>query len=79
MALYDKTGELHASQAGNVDSVTLMSTDTERITNGMRFVHETWATAVEATLAVFLLWRQVGVVAVAPVIIALGIFCTIPL
>lgn len=49
-----------------------MSTDTQRIADGIKFVHELWATLLEAGLAIFLLQRQVGALAVAPIGIALG-------
>jgi ABC-type bacteriocin/lantibiotic exporter with double-glycine peptidase domain len=48
-------------------ALTLMSTDIERIRMGLRFVHETWASMIQAGLAAWMLYRQVGVVFVAPV------------
>ncbi|XRM48571.1 hypothetical protein ABZX51_011487 [Aspergillus tubingensis] len=48
-------------------ALTLMSTDMERIRMGLRFVHETWASLIQAGLAAWLLYRQLGVVFVAPV------------
>ncbi|PKX93791.1 putative ABC multidrug transporter [Aspergillus novofumigatus IBT 16806] len=48
-------------------ALTLMSTDMERIRMGLRFVHETWASMIQAGLAAWMLYRQLGVVFVAPV------------
>ncbi|RAK74304.1 putative ABC multidrug transporter [Aspergillus fijiensis CBS 313.89] len=48
-------------------ALTLMSTDMERIRMGLRFVHETWASLIQAGIAAWMLYRQLGVVFVAPV------------
>ncbi|GFF55775.1 canalicular multispecific organic anion transporter 1 [Aspergillus udagawae] len=48
-------------------ALTLMSTDMERIRMGLRFVHETWASVIQAGLAAWMLYRQLGIVFVAPV------------
>ncbi|KAE8374180.1 putative ABC transporter [Aspergillus bertholletiae] len=48
-------------------ALTLMSTDMERIRMGIRCVHETWASMIQAGLAAWMLYRQLGVVFVAPV------------
>ncbi|EAW21065.1 putative ABC transporter [Aspergillus fischeri NRRL 181] len=48
-------------------ALTLMSTDMERIRMGLRFVHETWASMIQAGLAAWMLYRQLGVVFIAPV------------
>lgn len=55
-----------------MNAVTLMSTDTQRIADGIKFIHEIWTTLLEADLALFLLQRQVGALAVAPIGVALG-------
>jgi ABC-type multidrug transport system fused ATPase/permease subunit len=48
-------------------AVTLMSTDMERIDTGFRSLHETWACLVQAGLASWLLYNQLGVLFVAPI------------
>jgi ABC-type bacteriocin/lantibiotic exporter with double-glycine peptidase domain len=48
-------------------ALTLMSTDMERIRMGLRSVHEAWASVIQAGLAAWMLYRQLGVVFVAPV------------
>jgi ABC-type multidrug transport system fused ATPase/permease subunit len=57
-------------QLGSSDdsaALTLMSTDMERIRMGLRSVHEAWASVIQAGLAAWMLYRQLGVVFVAPV------------
>jgi ATP-binding cassette subfamily C (CFTR/MRP) protein 1 len=40
--------------------MTLMISDMQSITSASAFIHEIWAALLELTLAVWLLWRQVG-------------------
>ena len=47
--------------------VTLMSNDVERAVQGIRYLHEVWANAVQAGVAVYILERQAGVACVVPV------------
>jgi ATP-binding cassette subfamily C (CFTR/MRP) protein 1 len=53
-------------------AVTLMSTDVDRVTTSLHLVNEIWARLIEIGLGVWLLWRQLGVVSLAPIIIVLG-------
>lgn len=73
-AISSKILLVKAEQANDMNAVTLMSTDTQRIADGTKFVHEIWATVVEAGIAMFLLERQVGALAAAPLGIAIGKF-----
>ena len=47
--------------------ITLMSNDVERAVQGVRYLHEVWANAVQAGVAVYILERQAGVACVVPV------------
>lgn len=47
-------------------ALTLMSTDIERINNGLRSIHDIWASIIQAALASWMLYKQLGVVFVAP-------------
>lgn len=67
-AIYQKTLEVSDGAA----SITLMSTDVERITTGMRYVHELWSNIIEIGIGTYLLERELGVACVAPVIVAAG-------
>lgn len=67
-AIYRKTLEVNDGKG----SITLMSTDVERITTGMRYIHEIWANVVEVGMGIWLLERELGVASVAPVVVAGG-------
>ena len=55
-----------------MEAVALMNTDVERIVVSIRMLHESWATAVESAVAIFLLEREVGRLALAPIAVAVG-------
>ncbi|KAL3446335.1 P-loop containing nucleoside triphosphate hydrolase protein [Aspergillus insuetus] len=55
-------------------AVSLMSTDTESICQSASTLHELWAAPIESAVAIFLLYRQLGLAALAPV--AVAIFAT---
>lgn len=48
-----------------------MSTDVERIRQGMLSVHELWANPIEIAIASFLLERSLGISFLAPIIVVL--------
>lgn len=48
-------------------ALTLMSTDMERIRSGMRYLHEIWASLLQAAFAAWMLYNRLGVVFVAPI------------
>jgi ATP-binding cassette subfamily C (CFTR/MRP) protein 1 len=52
-------------------AVTLMSTDIDRLTMSLTRVMELWAQLIEVALGVWFLWRQIGAIAIAPIIITL--------
>lgn len=52
--------------------VTLMNADIERISSGFRYVHDVWACIVEIPIALYLLWRQLGIASVAPIVVVVG-------
>ncbi|KAF5242417.1 hypothetical protein FANTH_8703 [Fusarium anthophilum] len=66
-AIFHKTLELSLTNTARAASVTLMSTDLDRIHKGFLNLHELWANIVEAGLAAWFLWRQVGIAFIAPV------------
>jgi ABC-type multidrug transport system fused ATPase/permease subunit len=69
--LYKKATCLTLTDTDPANSVTLMSADVERITQGWQTMHEIWANSVEIALAIYLLERQLGVSCVVPVCVAL--------
>lgn len=46
-----------------------MSTDVERIRQGVIYVHEVWAGIIETAIASFLLYRSLGIAFLAPIIV----------
>lgn len=54
-----------------------MSTDSETICQGFANLHEVWAAPVECAVALFLLYRQLQMAFLAPMIVAICTFmCT---
>ncbi len=70
-AIYAKT--IAAPHLGDVDTaaVTLMGTDVERIYTGVRPVHEVWASIIQTAVVSWLLYRQIGLAFLAPLVIVL--------
>lgn len=50
-------------------AITLMSTDVEKIRQGMIMIHEFWANTIEVGIASFLLYRSLGIAFLAPILI----------
>ncbi|KAJ6131239.1 hypothetical protein N7523_001699 [Penicillium sp. IBT 18751x] len=69
--LYKKASSLSLNEADPANSLTLMSADVERITNGWQTMHEIWGNTCEIGLAIFLLERQLGISCVVPVCVAI--------
>ncbi|KAL8722266.1 MAG: hypothetical protein Q9225_001213 [Loekoesia sp. 1 TL-2023] len=72
--MFDKTPLVQANGADPASSLTLMSADIERITNGWQTMHECWANVVEVAVAIYLLERQLGVACVIPLGVAIVSF-----
>lgn len=69
--LYHKATDLSITAVDPASSLTLMSADIERITNGWQTMHEVWANLVEIAVAVYLLERELGVACVIPVALSI--------
>lgn len=69
--IYDKTMMLKAKDLKDAKAITLMGTDMERILNAIKNMHETWASIIQACIAIWLLERQVYVACVVPTLISL--------
>jgi hypothetical protein len=66
------------SQAGCYDekaAITLMSTDTDRLTSSLQSLCEIWANFIELVIGIVLLGLQLGWVCIAPIIVVAGMFC----
>lgn len=70
-AVYKKTTETRLSEANDAATITLMSTDIERIRLGFLNLHEFWANTIEVALASWLLQRQLGAAFAAPLVVVI--------
>jgi ATP-binding cassette subfamily C (CFTR/MRP) protein 1 len=77
-SIYRKTTEISLTALDNSAAVTLMSTDVERIINGLRLMHEFWANLIQVAIATYLLQRELGVACVAPIAVSIGRFLLQP-
>lgn len=68
--IYSKTFTMDLQQAEGRAPLTLMSTDIERISAGLGYLHDVWGSVAEVAIAVWLLWRELGIPAIATIIIA---------
>lgn len=68
-AVYRKTTTAKASAADDAQSLTLMSTDVERIRQGMFQVHDIYSVPIQVGVSCFLLYRQLGAAFAAPIVL----------
>lgn len=65
-----KTAGLDVLAAGDPKAaVSLMSTDVERITDGLRPLHDFWASIIQMGVALYLLERQMGLACLVPILL----------
>ncbi|KAJ5511325.1 ABC transporter integral membrane type 1 [Penicillium expansum] len=69
--IYTKTLDLSSTALDESMAVSLMSTDTESICQSAATLHELWASPIESAVAIFLLHKQLGLAALAPVVVAI--------
>lgn len=69
--IYDKTLMLDPDIANDSAVVTLMSTDIERIMQGLERFDSLWASPIEIGVALYLLERELGLACLAPVVLTL--------
>jgi ATP-binding cassette subfamily C (CFTR/MRP) protein 1 len=65
-SVFRQTTCLSHSHGEKSITLTLMSTDVERIQRGMHDVHEVWANTIQVGLAAWLLQRQIGIAFLVP-------------
>lgn len=63
--IFDKTVRMRASAASDASAITLMSTDMERIGDGLLDMHEIYSNFLEVILALFFLGRLLGLATIA--------------
>jgi ATP-binding cassette, subfamily C (CFTR/MRP), member 1 len=70
-SIYLRSFEVN-SKYNELAGVTLMNTDVDRVTVSLKLLNEMWARLIEIGLGVWLLWRQLGVVSIAPIVIVIS-------
>jgi ATP-binding cassette, subfamily C (CFTR/MRP), member 1 len=55
--------------ADDLPAVTLMSGDVDQMSNAIMYASEVWAIIVEIGVGIGLLWRQMGTIALAPIVL----------
>ena len=60
---------MRESDIESTSPVTLMNADIERISSGLRYIHDFWACTAEIPIALYLLWRQLGIASIAPIVV----------
>lgn len=69
--IYQKTVDLSITALDESAALTLMSTDTETICDGLQQVHELWAVPIEVGIALWILYRDLGFAFIGPAILAI--------
>lgn len=67
--IYRKTTDISVVALDDKVAVTLMSTDVERIVQGLALMHDIWTTFLTIGIALFLLQRQVGTAFIVPLLL----------
>jgi hypothetical protein len=76
-AIFEKTLQLPAGIATEKAAVTLMSTDVDRIMNGLREIHELWANLLQIIIATYFFGNELQYACIAPFLTTLGSFLAI--
>ncbi|EXJ89815.1 hypothetical protein A1O3_02882 [Capronia epimyces CBS 606.96] len=75
--LYNKTLDLNIVTGDVTASLTLMSSDVQRIVEPLAMIHDTWGGIIDVGLGMYLLYRNLGSVCYAPAVLyVLLAFCT---
>ncbi|KAJ6002742.1 P-loop containing nucleoside triphosphate hydrolase protein [Penicillium sp. IBT 35674x] len=70
--IFDKTLRMGTSAASDASAVTLMSTDMERIGDGLLDMHETYSNFAEVMLALIFLARLLGLATIASTVLVIA-------
>ena len=70
--IYDKTIKLPSTGLDGNGPITLMSADIERLASGLRYMHDAWASTIEICIALYLLYKELGIAGIAPIVIAMA-------
>ncbi len=73
--IFDKTLRIDSSAVKDAEAITLMSADIDRIASSMPLIHELYASFIETGVALYLLYRLLGLAIVAPIVWIVGRLC----
>ncbi|KAH9904926.1 P-loop containing nucleoside triphosphate hydrolase protein [Xylariomycetidae sp. FL2044] len=73
-AIYEKATKAEIGAEDSTESITLMSVDIERLMLGFENFHEIWAANIQVSLASWLLYNELGVAFIAPIVVTLICF-----
>ncbi|OAA35078.1 ABC multidrug transporter [Metarhizium rileyi] len=65
--IFSKTLRINASSTSEAEAITLMSADIDRIGSSMSLIHELYASVIELAIALWLLYRLLGIAILAPI------------
>ena len=68
--IYSKTLKLELSESPDAPAVTLMSSDVLGITSALDGLHDIWASTIEVSIGMYLLWIYAGIGFIVPLILA---------
>lgn len=71
LSVYRKTTELKSSAPDDAAVLTLMSTDVERVAQGILNIHELWANLIQVGISSWLLQVKIGPAFAAPIVVVL--------
>lgn len=69
--IYSKTVDLSVTALDESVAVTLMSSDVQAICNGFQLINDLWGVPLELVIVIYLLTRELGIVALVPAILSL--------
>lgn len=70
--IFEKTLRMSTSAVADASAITLMSTDIERIGNGLIDMHETYSNLIEVVLALWLLARLLQIAVISSAVVVVG-------
>jgi ATP-binding cassette, subfamily C (CFTR/MRP), member 1 len=68
--IYDKSLQYPAVET-DLPAVTLMSSDVDQVTSAIMFGANIWANVVTIGIGIWLVWRQLGPIALAPILVVM--------
>ncbi|KAH8672363.1 P-loop containing nucleoside triphosphate hydrolase protein [Ilyonectria robusta] len=78
--IFGKTLKIDATVTEDAEAITLMSADIDRIGSSMTLIHELYGAVIDTALAIWLLYRLIGLALVAPIVwIILSLIIGVPL